>query len=76
MKNGKSCPKCNSKDILRIEGAVGAFGAGDNIPAGKTIFSYVKVTRYLCSSCGFIEEWIDSTEGLQTLKTKYGRATA
>jgi hypothetical protein len=28
-------------------------------------------TRYLCASCGFIEEWIDAAADVAKVKTKY-----
>lgn len=59
MKTGKGCPKCNGSNIIRIEGSVKGGGAGNNIPIGTTIFSYVKVPRYVCCDCGYSEEWID-----------------
>jgi ribosomal protein S27AE len=60
MKQSQLCPKCGASDILFIPGNAGAYGAGNNIPAGATVFSYVKVNRYLCCRCGYSEEW--STE--------------
>jgi predicted nucleic-acid-binding Zn-ribbon protein len=71
MKNTGQCPKCNSRDLLRIEGQSGAHGAGNNIQVGWTIFSAVKVTRFLCTSCGFSEEWIESPEDIATLVEKF-----
>ena len=68
----KGCPKCESKKIMRIPGNVGMYGSGNNIPAGMTIASCIKVTRYLCADCGFSEEWITNTEDLRKLKKKYG----
>ena len=62
MKNTKTCPKCGSKDIIMIEGNIGAYGSGNNIPAGFSIHSSVKVNRYLCCGCGFSEEWIDRSD--------------
>jgi hypothetical protein len=44
---------------------------GNNIPAGITWFNAVKVTRYLCGSCGFSEEWIDSPGDIARIKKKY-----
>jgi hypothetical protein len=61
---------------MRIEGRAGGYGGGNDIRAGSTIFSSVKVTRYLCSSCGFSEEWIDSPEDLHKLKENYGDSNA
>ena len=59
MKNTKQCPKCKSFDIVRFDGYVGSYGAGNNVLTGATIFSGVNVNRYVCCSCGFTEEWID-----------------
>ena len=70
MKRSKICPKCNSSDILRIEGTSKAYGAGNNIPVGMTIFSSVLVHRYLCCSCGYSEEWIDKKD-IPRLKEKF-----
>lgn len=59
MKNTRICPKCDSTDIVRIDGYAGAYGSGNNIMTGMTIFSAVNVNRYICCKCGFSEEWID-----------------
>lgn len=74
MKNGV-CPKCGGNEIIRIPGQAGAYGSGNNIPIGFTIFSSVTVTRYVCYSCGFSEEWIDYREYVEKLKEKYGSHT-
>ncbi len=69
MKNSKTCPKCQSVDIIRIPGDVRAFGAENNIlVGGRLLPKFVPVTRYLCSACGFSEEWIDSAEDVAKLK--------
>ncbi len=60
MKNTRKCPKCGGNDILIVDGYAGAYGAGNNIMVGGTIFSAVGVDRYICCSCGFTEEWIDT----------------
>ena len=70
MKNTKICPKCQSRNIMRIDGNAGAYGVGNNIPVGLTVFSYVKVARYVCCDCGYSEEWID-LEDIPKLEKKY-----
>lgn len=70
MKNNGICPKCTSQDILKIPGKAGPYGSGNNIMVGSTIFSAVKVNRYLCCRCGYSEEWIDK-EDIPQLKKKY-----
>jgi hypothetical protein len=72
MKNTGRCPKCQHDGLLRIAGQSGANGAGNNIPVGWTIFSSVLVTRFLCTSCGFSEEWIESPEDIAKLVEKFG----
>ena len=59
MKNTKSCPKCRGRDIYVVDGYAGAYGSGNNVMVGITIFSAVKVDRYICMTCGFTEEWIN-----------------
>ena len=72
MKNKRICPKCNSTDILSVPGKAGAYGSGNNIQTGMTIFSAVLVHRYICCSCGYSEEWIDKDD-IQKVKKKYDR---
>ena len=62
MKNTKICPKCQSPDVLRVEGHVGGYGAGNNIMLGKSIFSAIALPRYVCCRCGYAEEWVDSND--------------
>ena len=70
MKNTHTCPKCGGKRLLYILGKAEAYGSGNNIPLGMTIFSYVKVNRYVCTACGYSEEWIDLNDA-EKLKQKY-----
>ena len=60
MKNTKICTKCGSTDIVRFDGMVGGYGAGNNIYISA--LRAVKVNRYICCRCGFCEEWIDREE--------------
>lgn len=64
MKNTKKCPKCGSTDIFVIDGFCGAYGRGNNIEVGMSIFSAVSVDRYVCGQCGYSEEWV-RTEDIQ-----------
>ncbi|MBE6703484.1 MAG: hypothetical protein E7585_08785 [Ruminococcaceae bacterium] len=68
MKNSKICPKCNHTDILRFEGQVGPYGSGNNMPIG--VFTAVKIHRYICTACGFTEEWIDREDMEKIKKSK------
>lgn len=70
MKKTGLCPKCGSKDLLLVPGKAGAYGSGNNIMTGYSIFSAVLVNRYVCCTCGFTEEWVD-LEDIPKLKEKY-----
>lgn len=69
MKNTKICPKCKSNEIVRITPDKGLFGTRNTILSG--VFSTVIITRYLCTSCGFMEEWIDCDDDVILLKKEY-----
>ena len=71
MKNTKECPKCKSVEVINIKGDRFAGGAGNNIPVGSFLFNAVKVDRYLCTDCGYSEEWIDKKEDIEKLKKKF-----
>ena len=70
MKRTQICPKCQSSDIIKIQGNCGAYGIGNNIPTGKTIASAVLVNRYLCCSCGYSEEWINKGDIKRIVNSK------
>lgn len=65
MKNTKTCPKCGSREILRVKDT-----AGDYTNALVLGFlSMVHVPRYVCCDCGYVEEWVDKKD-LWILKDK------
>jgi len=68
MKNTKTCPKCGSRDIIRVPKhsviAVGSFGLLTSVP----------VIRFVCGGCGYSEEWIESAEDRKRVKERYGTA--
>ena len=68
MKDGNKCIKCFCENIIRVPGQIGIYGVGNNISVGLTC---IKVTRYVCSQCGFVEEWIDSKNDLLRVEKKY-----
>lgn len=73
MKYAKQCPKCGSCDLFVIEGYAAAYGRGNNIEVGMTIFSAVPVDRYVCGSCGYSEEWIRREDIPRLRESKHAR---
>jgi hypothetical protein len=71
MRNSKTCQKCGATDIVRIPIMRGRGGYNWIFLGVMGAVTGVAVTRYLCASCGFIEEWIDSADDIAKLKEKY-----
>jgi predicted RNA-binding Zn-ribbon protein involved in translation (DUF1610 family) len=70
MKNTNTCPKCGKHDIVRFDDFAGAYGSGNHVMTGSTVFSAVNVNRYICLDCGFTEEWIDTCDLDKVEKSK------
>ena len=65
-------PRDRGRQVEAMGGYTGAYGSGNNIMVGATIFSGVNVNRYICCTCGYTEEWIDK-EDME--KVKSGKRT-
>jgi len=63
MKTSGRCPKCSSEDIKRISGAD---QSKIGVPTGA--LSWVPVTRYICTQCGFLEEYVEGDDALRKVK--------
>ena len=68
MKYTKTCPKCQSTDIVRFDGDDGARDAVNRLQT--SFFNFVNVNRYICCNCGFVEEWIDKKDIKEVAKSK------
>ena len=62
MKTEGRCPKCDSEAIKRIPGE-GQSKIG--VPTGMR--SWVPVTRYICTECGFIEQYVEGGDALRKI---------
>ena len=74
MKNTKICPKCQSRDIVMIEGHSEPYGGKNNKAiTGKAIFSVLKMHRYICCACGFTEAWIAEEDLPKAANVRYSQ---
>jgi predicted nucleic-acid-binding Zn-ribbon protein len=69
MKNTQVCPKCNAREILIVS---------DMRNSSNTIFigskwrpHQVRLEQHICTSCGYVEEWVTSPDSLEALKQEY-----
>lgn len=72
MKNTGICPKCGKTVISRIDGMEGFSSSWHAIRMGMIASNSVPVTRYVCISCGFVEDWVDVPEDREKIKERYG----
>lgn len=73
MKNTGLCPKCGSKEILRIPDNPGRYSSGNNIyTTTATLFGKVPVIRYVCRQCGYVENWVEEGSQLEKLQRAFG----
>ena len=70
MKNSKVCPKCNSSNVIKIPCKASKMGKWNNAVIWIGL-KHFDVTRYMCSECGFIEEWIDIKDDIDVIAKKY-----
>ncbi len=71
MKKSGKCPKCGSKELIKVPGNVKPASSGRFIMAGLTHKSSIIFDRYVCSNCGYSEEYFDN-DGIKKLSKKFG----
>ena len=69
MKNTKKCPKCGCNRILRIKIPFPNYHE-NYIPLRFFGMDSAAVIRYVCTGCGYSEEWIDKDD-IPRLDEKY-----
>jgi len=57
MKNSLICTKCESPNVLKIEGQ--RMNQATQIPLNKWSTKNAKVNRFICTDCGFTEEYVE-----------------
>lgn len=68
MKYNYCCPKCQNSEIAIIEG--GAF-KGNMYNTLSFGFTTIYLTRYVCTHCGYTENYVDDVKDIQKIKNKY-----
>ena len=73
MKNTHVCPKCGSRDVVRVPDHPGRYASGSNIYTSKyTLMGKIPVIRYVCCGCGYVEHWVESPMELVQLHQTFG----
>lgn len=71
MKFNYCCPKCQGSEIAKIEGGSFKGNVYNSISLG---LSMIYLTRYVCTNCGFSENYVENPTDLAKIKNKYYKA--
>lgn len=66
MKKTGVCPKCASNDIRVMRRRIYA----TMIPLKRTLFGAAYTSWFICTSCGFVETWVERKEDLERIREK------
>lgn len=72
MKQSGVCPKCGSDRIARVPSRALTNEYDAYVLCGSTALSAAPVTRYVCTGCGYIEQYLEDEAGLEKLRKKLG----
>jgi predicted nucleic-acid-binding Zn-ribbon protein len=65
MKSLGVCPKCSSRKIAVIPSELGTYNA-----IKVDMFGFAKLTRFICTSCGYMEQYVGDEKSLIKLRRK------
>ena len=66
MKQTLCCPKCGSREIVRVPDHPGRHART------WTLLGKIPVIRYVCCGCGYVENWVESPEELAEIRRVFG----
>jgi hypothetical protein len=65
-----TCGKCGPGRLLSVPATPGQHS---HIVFGERVLHTVKVTTYVCTDCGIVEQWVDRKEDRVRLQAERGR---
>ena len=66
MKNTGVCPKCSSQEIRVMRRRIWA----TMIPLSFTALRAAYTSWFICTSCGFVETWVEQKKDLDAIREK------
>ncbi len=74
LKNTKRCPKCGSLEILRVPDDAHRYLANSVCITGMLTVKRIPVARYVCRSCGYLEDWVEHQAEREEIARAWGPA--
>ena len=72
MKNTGYCPKCYSRNIVRVPDNAHRYLAHSIAITKVVTVERVPVARYVCCDCGYVESWVEKRHELDEIKKAFG----
>jgi len=73
MKNTGCCPKCGSREVVRIPDNPTRHASGNNIYTTTfTLRGKIPVIRYVCCECGYTENWVEKPREREEIRETFG----
>ncbi len=69
MMHTRLCPKCGSREVVRVPDRPGRYASGNNIYTSRfENFGKIPVIRYVCANCGYVENWVETSRERDALR--------
>jgi hypothetical protein len=65
MHDPTQCGKCGCRELFSIPATPAEHS---HIVVGERLMRNIAIHRYVCTDCGYVEEWVRNAEDLTTLK--------
>lgn len=72
MKNMGCCPKCHSRNIVRVPDNAHRYLAHSIAITKVVTVERVPVARYVCCDCGYVESWVENQHEMDEIKKTFG----
>lgn len=72
MKRTGICPKCGSRDLVRVPDDAHRYLANSICITRLVTVERVPVGRYVCCDCGYVENWVETRRDLDRIKGAFG----
>jgi len=76
MKRTGICPKCGSRDLVRVPDDAHRYLANSICITKLVTVERVPVGRYVCCDCGYVENWVETRRDLDRIKGAFGSMRA
>ncbi len=72
MRNTRCCPKCHSKNIVRVPDNAHRYLANSIAITNVAWVKRIPVARYVCYDCGYVENWVETQSERDEIRRTFG----